>query len=148
MSSSNFCPSYGQNNNNNIRPMVNYSNYNQGQLGQVGMVNYGLNQKSNIVERYSCKNIVEAKTATGTYQVCFDSASSKKNATDRLYATYENGKDKVKCTDPESSSSSLPSCVLPDYIHACNHDGILYKCGWVRDVSFSATITNSQLLIS
>ena len=115
----------------------NYPNYNQGQLAQIGMGNYGMNQKSNVVEKYdyTCPYTVEAKTSTGTYQVCVDSEDSKNKAKDqRLFASFENGKDYVGCTNNDKPNTDY---YCQEKYHAYKHKGVLWKYNfWGKDTKF------------
>jgi len=124
----------------------NYPNYNQGQLAQIGMGNYGMNQKSNVIERYKykCTYTVEAKTSTGTYQVCVDSKDSQDNAKNgRLTASYENGDDYVGCTN-NTFNTNNPSDVkyfCADKYYAYKHDNILWKYNvWGKDKPFKISL--------
>ena len=138
MSSSNFCPSYGQNIN-NIQPMVNYNNYNN---YNNHFHHHGPN--NNVVENYTYKCVykVDAKKATGgTFQVCVDSADSQKNADGlRLTTTIVDGADYVKCTNDGTGTDQWYKCF--NSIHAYNHDGVLYRNKLLgKDQPFSVKFT-------
>jgi hypothetical protein len=117
----------------------NYPNYNQGQQVQIGMGNYGINQKSNVVERYdysNCPYTVDAITSTGTIPVCVDSETSQTKAGNgRLTAYYKDGDDYVGCTNNSVQNTNY---YCTDKIYAFKHDnGILWRYNiWGKDTKF------------
>jgi hypothetical protein len=111
------------------------------------MGNYGINQKSNVVERYdytTCAYTVDAITSTGTYPVCVDSETSQSNAKNgRLTVSYDNGDDYVGCTNNtfNENNPSDTKYYCADKLYAYKHEDKLWKYNsWGKDRPFKISI--------